>query len=80
MSGPFNTAALERARFNLNLAKLNLQNVQGFCGLAKAALEDAGRDTQAAAIEMICASLNQSERDVIKWTEMIAKTRENGHG
>jgi hypothetical protein len=78
--GYFNPTALERVRRYLHSAQRDLIDAQKSCGVAKAELENAGRETQAAAIEMICASLNQSERDIIKWMELTAKTRENGHG
>ena len=76
----FNPTALERAQRNLDRARKNLLDAQQACTLAKVSLEDAGRNTQAAAIEMVCCSLEQAERDIIKWMELMAKTRENGNG
>lgn len=76
----FNPGPLMRARHNLGVAQRNLVDAQRACALAKVALEDAGRQTEATALEMICASMNQSERDIIKWREMTQKTRENGNG
>ena len=43
-------------------------------------LLDAGRETQATAMDMICESLRQSEKDIKRWKEMSQRTRENGNG
>lgn len=74
----FNSTPLERVTFCLTRAQKDLINVQNNCTLAKLALQDAGRETQATALEMICESLRQSEKDIVRWREMAQRTRENG--
>lgn len=76
----FNSTPLERVTRCLERAQRDLINAQNNCTLAKMALQDAGRQTQATALEMICESLNQSEKDVVRWREMSQRTRENGNG
>lgn len=75
--GFFNLGAVERAQRNLDNARRSMIDVQNACTLARVSLEDAGRDTHAVAVEMICASASQLERDIIRWKELIGRTREN---
>lgn len=76
----FNPTAIERAQRCLNNARKNLIDTQNDCVLAKVALQDAGRESEAVAIEMICASLTQNQRDIIRWSELIGRSREAPNG
>lgn len=76
----FSATPLDRAKKCLDLARKGLIEVQNQCTLAKANLEDSGRVTQSVAVEMICESARQLEKDLAKWAELIQKTRENGNG
>lgn len=76
----FNPGAIERAKRCLNNARKDLIDVQNHCTLAAVALEDAGRQSEANAVEMICASLTQSQQDIIRWTELIGHSREAPNG
>jgi hypothetical protein len=66
---------LGRAQRCLDSAARNLETVRNDCTLAKVNLSDAGRETQATAIEMICASITQLQDDLRRWTALVGKTR-----
>lgn len=73
--GFFNLSAVERAKRCLDSASRDAECLKNNCTLARVNLEDTGRQTEAVAIEMICASVTQLQRDITRWREILGRPR-----